>query len=288
MGQPRRAKSSAGKIEEWERELIKATARRFDTTDPDELQAELALHLFRLKQRPRQGVKNWVAFLTTALGHKASNWIRNQQARRKRLISLDQPSGAYDEAGSLADMLTSPASDQDRQIALALAWNEFNPKLKLLWRVLSEEEGKLGQIAKRLGIHRNTVRGWIGKIRLILINHGLEPGILAIRKAVTPESATRRASRMKRYPYVVIPERLLRALGRSRFSGTQWRILLWVIRQIGRRKQKTVAISWSGIAKALSLNRGSTYRAAKGLLRTRLLFEKKGRFGLRKNFRCSR
>jgi DNA-directed RNA polymerase specialized sigma24 family protein len=172
VGQPGRTKRGFPEFEAWE-DLIEATARRIHTPEPDELRAELARHLLRLRNQPPKGVRKWEAFLRTALHRKASNWIRNQQTRQKRLISMD--TAAKDDASALVDILKSPQPNPDQEIALARAREDLDPKLGPVWDLLREENLNIVQLAERLGIHRNTARARIRKIRQISTSHGLKP-----------------------------------------------------------------------------------------------------------------
>ena len=71
--------------------------------------------------------------------------------------------------------------------------------------------------------------------------------------------------------FVRLPTELLGALLHARLSGTQWRILLWVIRHTYGWNRSTTAFSWYQIAKELSLDRGGVFRAGKRLLEGAML-----------------
>lgn len=278
MGQPRRARKR-----DWEMALIEAVARRFDTRDLDELRAELARHLLRLNQRSRDKIRNWKAFLRTALRNKAANWIRDEQSRRKRFSSLDPPD--EDGEASLMDVIPGPERDLDQSIALTRALEELDPELKGVWDALREEDGHQIRAARRLGRHRNTVAAAVHKIRDVFIGQGL---VAPSQKDTHRHNAARqKPSRppVKRNVFIAISERLLQSLITRHLSGCQWRILLWVIRKSARRKQPAVPFQWPEIAEALSLERGSVGRAGRVLIRNRILFTENKRVGLRRNFR---
>jgi DNA-directed RNA polymerase specialized sigma24 family protein len=160
------------RIEPWERELAAAASRRIDTRERDELKAELIRHLICLKSHPTPHIRNWRAFISVAMRNKASNWIRDQQAKDTRFTSSDQPSGPTDEASPLIEVLPFPEPDRDQRIALARAYDDLDHALKTFWRVLLEEDGNQVKTAQRLGIHRNTVRARIREIQRVLIAHG--------------------------------------------------------------------------------------------------------------------
>lgn len=72
--------------------------------------------------------------------------------------------------------------------------------------------------------------------------------------------------------FVRLPTELLEALLRVRLSGTQWRILLWVIRQTLGWNRNTAAFTWYRIARNLALDRGGVLRAGQKLLRSGILY----------------
>jgi DNA-directed RNA polymerase specialized sigma24 family protein len=173
MHQRKSTKSSGEEIESWELALVSTTARRIRTTERDELEADLAQHLLRLKRRPPKGIRDWKAFLTTALRNKAANWIRNQQTREERLARLHEPSqGDSERTFTLEDVLISPEPDHDRRLALARVLEELDTELKIMWELLLEEKGNQAKVARRSGKHRNTVRLWALRIKQVLKRHG--------------------------------------------------------------------------------------------------------------------
>jgi DNA-directed RNA polymerase specialized sigma24 family protein len=285
VGHPRRATSWTRKIERWELDLVEATAKRIRTMERDELQSELAVHLLRLKRRRALGVRNWPTFLKTALRNKALTWIRNWQNERKRLVSLGQPIEQDDESLTLEDVLPSPEPDPDVRVDVARLLGKLDPQLQTAWRTLVEEKGNQVKAGRRLGKHRNTLRTWIRKIQHILAAQGYQPRSSLEKSLHQPENVDRREcprSRPTARDSVVLPTRLLGPFARNRLSGTQWRILLWVIREISRRKQGTTPFTWSRIAKELFLDRGDAHRAGRTLVRAKILFTANRRIGLRR------
>jgi phage replication O-like protein O len=71
--------------------------------------------------------------------------------------------------------------------------------------------------------------------------------------------------------FVRLPTQLLESLLRLRLSGTQWRIVGWIIRHTFGWNRDYVAFSWYRIAKVLSLDRGGVVRAGKSLVRDGIL-----------------
>ncbi len=71
--------------------------------------------------------------------------------------------------------------------------------------------------------------------------------------------------------FVRVPTGLLDALLRVQLSGSQWRVLFWVIRQTYGWNRNQTSFSWYRIAKELALDRGGVTRAGHKLLREKLL-----------------
>ena len=173
MRHPRHWKSSVPEIEPWEMALVKTTAQGIRTTDRDELESELARHLLRLKRHPPSGIQDWKALVKKALRNKAVNWIRDRQAREKRMTTLDE--SRKEDSGEtfvLEDVSCSHSEpDHDLRLAFARAWEELDPQLRTVWEMLLEEKGKQVEVARRLGKHRNTVRLLIRRIQQVLKRH---------------------------------------------------------------------------------------------------------------------
>jgi hypothetical protein len=119
------------------------------------------------------------------------------------------------------------------------------------------------------------VRLRIRKIQQMLQAHGFPA-------AAHPNTAIIRKAQLRPNEFVVFSSRLLRAAANIRLSGTQWRILLWVIRETARRKQKMAPFRWSEIAKELSLDRGDAWRAGRNLSRRKLVFIQNEKIGLQR------
>src|SRR5882672_6073138 len=83
--------------------------------------------------------------------------------------------------------------------------------------------------------------------------------------------------------FVRLPTALLEALVRVRLSGSQWRIVLWVIRQTLGWNRSTTAFSWYRIARDLALDRGGLLRAGRMLLRSGILYSGGGQLGIQED-----
>ena len=165
MGTRRRHRHVQAQVQEWELELLRKVASAFDTPDRQELEAELSRKLLELKAKDLSHVRNWPAYLAKFLYNKASNWVRDMRALKKR--TADDP----DALPAALELNPEISLDQAAELRLAFAeaWRSLDPKLRRVWAILVEERGNQVRVATRLGVHRNTVRLWMGKIRQILL-----------------------------------------------------------------------------------------------------------------------
>ena len=154
---------------EWEFKLLRRIAARFGGHDPEELEADLTEHLATLQ--PRQfDVRNWKAFLRTALRRKALNWIRDRKKRRQREISFDRRESTEDETtvpDRLADRGLSPVVDPAILRAVRRA---LDPWLRRVFDALILERMNQTRAAIRLGVHPNTIRHALQRISKRLKN----------------------------------------------------------------------------------------------------------------------
>jgi len=162
-----------GEIEPWESDLIEDVAKGFDTRERKELEAELGRRVLQLKARLPPGIRNWESYLAKMLLNKANDWV-DARRREERMVPIleggeEEPGGVFITEG---DLPIHDEPDQDLRVALAEVWGELDPRLQRLWETLREEEGNRARTARRLGIHRNTVRLWLREIQRVLERHG--------------------------------------------------------------------------------------------------------------------
>jgi RNA polymerase sigma factor (sigma-70 family) len=174
MGDVGRSEPIRGELEPWERDLVKAAAKAIRTNHRDDLESDLMIHLLRLKRQPPPRIRNWEAFLRTALRNKAKNWIRDQQHLEDPLLSVSRPvdEPGVDEGATLEDRLEGPEPDHVSQIAFAQFLEELDPELREAWEVLQWADGNQVKAAQRLGIHRNTLRRKVRQLHERLNRHG--------------------------------------------------------------------------------------------------------------------
>jgi RNA polymerase sigma factor (sigma-70 family) len=158
-------------VEPWELGLVRMTAARIRTTDREELVSELTLHLLHVKRKHKSRVRHWRAYLKASLHNRAVNWIRDRQRQQARAIELDV-AGGEEEPRMTADLLGSSEPGPDARAAFGAAWEALDPNLQKLWEALIQENGNQTTVAKRLKLHRNTVRVWIRRIQNVMKAHG--------------------------------------------------------------------------------------------------------------------
>lgn len=267
--------------------MIAQAARKARPPEQDELKAELARHLLQMKQGSAPALQDRRAFIEKALRNEARNWIRRRQRLAKRTVPLHQPiAGDADDPLTLEDVLRSPEADHDLRADFTSAWERLDAKLRSVWQTLTEENGNQSRVARRLGIHRNTLRAWIREIRQMLIAHGFSPpDVPGQTKSQADVPRERPSTGLGPSSFLVLSSQFLQAITRLRLSGTQWRIVLWVARETARRKQKTTRFSWYRVAQELSLDRSAACRAGTRLLRAKLLFIQRNRIGFRRDYR---
>ena len=151
------AASLSSERQEWEREQleIKKVAARFPERYAEDLEAELAATLIKLKRRRPSGIRNWKAYLITALRHRALTLVEQWRAleRRERNIELytETPAPSVGLQGADPDPL-------EHRLALAELRRKLDVEsygLLLLWAALKRNQSR---VARLLGKHRNTIR----------------------------------------------------------------------------------------------------------------------------------
>lgn len=161
------------RFEGWELELLEQVLRQIRTWDREELRSELLFHLWRLKETYDDRIRHWKTFLRIGLYNRAISWARAQRHHVGH-AALDT-SVVDEEAGepiTLADVVSDGETEHDLRIAVAWAWDELEPEFRDVCDALIEKEGRIGCAAKRLRIHRNTIRTRTRKARQHFERHG--------------------------------------------------------------------------------------------------------------------
>jgi len=147
-------------VEDWERELLKKVASAFRTPNRDELQAVLAVKLLELKRRQPPGIRYWPAYVAKFFYNKAHNFVRDERARARRESTEPEAPHSW--------LNWTP----DEHFLIARVWERLSPGETLLWSMLAECDGNQSRVARKLGLHRNTVRARIKRIRILLSKSG--------------------------------------------------------------------------------------------------------------------
>jgi DNA-directed RNA polymerase specialized sigma24 family protein len=145
------------RVEAWEMELARRIAGSFRPGDED-LQAELFKRLVEIKAKKLSAIRHWRAFLAQSLYNAAKNFIRHDDAlrRRARFLFIDEEPG--DERPSYPYReLIAPEESIESQLRLRNVWAALSPQMRDLAQLLLEEGGRTSSVAKRLGRPRKTV-----------------------------------------------------------------------------------------------------------------------------------
>ncbi len=249
----------------WEFELIERIAHRFDTTESDELEAELAKTTLQLKAGPSSDIHDWKAYLAQALFNRANTWIKKRR-REQRMAPLRE-AGEETAAQSSIRHLSPPVRnpfDAETRVAFAEAWHELPVRLQRLWEALLRHEGNLGDAAFQLGIHRNTARSWRKQIRQALERHGLvadaashisitppapPPGLLGARRAVARKRDLAALEELRLQAVALLSQGLSQGEVARRLRVTRETVNRWL-----QRYRKSGS---AGLAKALRVGRKS-------------------------------
>jgi len=160
------AASLSSERQEWERQQleIKKVVARFPQRYAEDLEAELAATLVKLKHSRRSGIRNRKAYRITALWNRALTLVDQWRKREQHETSIELsetpgPSIGLEEADP--DLVENRLTLS--QLRRKLGVESYG--LLLLWAALKRNQSRL---ARLLGMHRNTIRNRLQKIRRIL------------------------------------------------------------------------------------------------------------------------
>jgi transposase/DNA-directed RNA polymerase specialized sigma24 family protein len=154
---------SSSERQEWEREQreIEKVAARFPSRYTDELEAELAATLVELKRRRPPGIRDWKAYLITALRHRALSLVDKWRAQERREKTLDHFTETPEPPVALEG---SDPGQLESRLALSKLRSKLDVEsygLLLLWAVSKKNQSR---VARLLCMHRNTIRQRLRKI----------------------------------------------------------------------------------------------------------------------------
>jgi RNA polymerase sigma factor (sigma-70 family) len=156
---------------EWGREHLKKVAARFPQRYREELTAELGATLIKLKYRPPPGIRNWKAYLATCLSNRAISLVNKWRAHEQREISSEFVPDSLDPLSS-SEELTSRQLE-GRQL-LSRARRVLDAKSYALLKLLADCNNNQSRVARLQGVHRNTIRRRLQKIRRFLLQCPIE------------------------------------------------------------------------------------------------------------------
>jgi DNA-directed RNA polymerase specialized sigma24 family protein len=156
-----------------ELQLVRQIARRQRTTDPDELESVLTLHLARLRLR-KHSVANWKAYLITGLTWKAKNWLRDRALEGERVMALDAPSQILEDSdvATLHEVIGRMDASPDGRLALRRIRRSLRGRNKRVLDALIANDFNVADTARDLGMHRNTIGKAKRRIRAALSRRG--------------------------------------------------------------------------------------------------------------------
>jgi transposase len=163
--------SPSSEAQAWERDLalVRKVAAWFPTMETEELEAELAATLLALKRRNPSGIHDWNAYLAQCLFNRASTLARKWRARLRRESSSELlPERSEPTPSEEPD---SPAQEWQHSFSRIHA---LDAKSRAFLEILKDCGGNQSLAARRLGVHRNTIRRRLQKIRRALIECPIE------------------------------------------------------------------------------------------------------------------
>jgi DNA-directed RNA polymerase specialized sigma24 family protein len=284
MAHGRRKEPPSWDFNYW-KPLVESAARAWRTTDPDELKAVLIHRVYVVLNDPKRRPRNWTAYIRKTLRTTASNWIRSQTKTEDLFTSLDKP---LSDTSTLGEVIRAGPDASDELVALKRVLARLKPELKSLYAALVQEGWRLVGAATRLGIHRNTARTRLHRLQRAFARQGLSLKVRGSDRRQTARGKSQPTSAIRsirRGAFISLRTTLVLALTTLRLSGTQMRILFWVMLETSRQKQRAVPLSWRQIARNLGLNHVGVARAGKALVQSGLLFHEHEKFGISRDYR---
>jgi RNA polymerase sigma factor (sigma-70 family) len=149
---------------EWEFQLLRQIARKLGGGDPDELESALTLHLARVRLR-RSYVRDWKAYLWRALYRKGLDWLKDRRRDRENVTSFDQPVSIDAPELTLEARVSDRESAQADPAILRRIRRALDPWTRRICDALIQTRMNQTKAAELLGVHRNTIRNALRRIR---------------------------------------------------------------------------------------------------------------------------
>ena len=163
---------SQAEIEDWEGKMIQIEVGRANTAEREDLRAELVRKVLALKNEWQPGIRDWKRYMARALRNERVSWIRKWIIKEKKHVNIIESKTHSEDFPTGGVILSAQHRDLNDEIAVAKACKELRPEQRLLLRTLDEADGNQALAARRLGIHRNTLRYRLRIIQRIFTRHG--------------------------------------------------------------------------------------------------------------------
>jgi transposase len=145
--------------EDWEHKQIGQIVGCYPRRFSDELAAELQFTLFEIKRDPPAGIRNWKAYVATALRNAAVDFINEQRRLEQREIAMAEPEIV--RPSTPLELAIGKERSAGRQLA------EIRRVLRpQAYRLLTRYAANRNQsrLADEFGVHRNTIRRRLRRI----------------------------------------------------------------------------------------------------------------------------
>jgi len=162
---------SSFEINDWDRRQIRQIVARFPQMDREEMEAELAVTLLELKHNRPVGVRDWRAYVATSLFHRAASLAKKWRAQWRHEVSIDTDPAVVEPLAFAPEPGPRPV---DASVVLARIRHVLDAESYALLERLANSKGNQARAARELGVHRNTIRRRLRRIRQVLANCPIE------------------------------------------------------------------------------------------------------------------
>jgi transposase-like protein len=151
---------------QWAYARVPKIAAAFRGVDQEELQAELAVTLLRLLRSPPKGIRNWKSYFAKSLLNRAAALAKRWRRRQATEASVDfEP---IDSAPSHVERFAQDSLQDDPLPDPASLTSRLSRRSLRFLEELSRSEFSISRLARRLGVHSNTVGRRLCAIREFL------------------------------------------------------------------------------------------------------------------------
>src|SRR5205809_5936641 len=105
--------------------MIEREVSNTDTTEREDLRAELIRKVLALKHQPQLGIRDWKRYLARTLHNERVSWIRKWVAKEKKQVNIIESKADSEGVPIAGVILSSPDRDLNLEIAVAEACKEL-------------------------------------------------------------------------------------------------------------------------------------------------------------------